>query len=188
MHGGEPVRAAIDGGEPAPTKLLPVRGQDPLRGTEENAPLGEGRIELIADNMPVERGDSATEGRGTGHRGGRLRGRFEKRLGERSPRGRSLLRRADPGARLEHPQVGPHPVLFSPAGEGEGGEPIDRSPAEHDGPVGERRTGQQPVEEVTVESRRSGDLGRGSGGCGRHAVFFVDRPGFTRQTPPSAVG
>ena len=54
MHGGEPVRAAIDGGEPARPELLPVGGQDPLRGTKQNPLPGEGRIELIADNMPVE--------------------------------------------------------------------------------------------------------------------------------------
>ena len=54
MHGGEPVRAAIDGREPAPPELLPVCGQDPLRGTKQNPLPGEGRIELIADNMPVE--------------------------------------------------------------------------------------------------------------------------------------
>ena len=78
MHRGEPVGAAIDGGKPPAAEPLPMLGEDPLRCANHDSLPGEGRIELIADNVPIKGGDPPTKGDGAGHRRRPLRGGFQK--------------------------------------------------------------------------------------------------------------
>ena len=86
-----------------------------------------------------------------------------------------------PGARLEHPQIGPHPVLVPAIGKREGFKSLTGQATEFDSPRRLVGRGQQALEEIAVEA---GGWCR-SHGNGAHGSGTV--AGITRPTPPSAI-
>jgi hypothetical protein len=101
-----------------------VLGEQAIGRAEEHALGGEGGIELLVQHVAVERGDAAGE-RAREPGGGGVRivdelarqdGGREQALWRSPARGGGPPR---PGVRLEHPQVGPHPVLVAPVGQRE---------------------------------------------------------------------
>jgi hypothetical protein len=175
MQGGEPVAPVVDHRTPVGLERRAVRGEHAIRRSEDHAAGGEGRIEFVADDVAVERGEAAAErqpGRGPGRLVGEAVGaglaggdRGGEQIGGQVGRPGNGGER--PGRGLEHPQVGPHPVLAAPVGQSERLEGVERPPAPLGDPAGLGMGGDQGFEAGPVE----GDAGgrSGSGGRGHRA-------------------